>query len=152
MWTTLTKPNNFSVLMDIRKPHLIWKLHLTAVTKITAMQNHKYRYRSQQPNLNKLETKPPGDSPNQIWMISGQWFYRRFFKNLPKIAHNSMKNRGSTPHFDKLSEGPPKEHPHKIWSKSVQRFERSQKKKSSRRRWQRRQQWRRRQRRTQGDR
>ena len=33
-------------------------------------------------------------------MISGQWFYRRFLKELAKIAQkypNSMKNRGSTP-------------------------------------------------------
>ena len=32
------------VLMDIRKPHLILKLHLTAVTKITPLQNHDYNF------------------------------------------------------------------------------------------------------------
>ena len=39
-----------------------------------------------------LETRPSGDSPNQIWMISGQWF-NRFFRigqKLHKITHNSM--------------------------------------------------------------
>ena len=33
-------------------------------------------------NLNKLETRPPGDSPNQIWMISGEWFYRTSFTDI----------------------------------------------------------------------
>ena len=63
--------------------------------------NLNRKYRSQQPNLNKLETRPTGDSTNKIWMISGQWFYRRrFLKNWPKIAQNYP------------------------WRKSVQRFER----------------------------
>ena len=43
---------------------------------------------SQQPNLNKLENVSPGDSLNQIWMISGRWFYRFFFKEL---AENCTK-------------------------------------------------------------
>ena len=61
------------------------------------------KYRSQWPNLNKLETRPPGDSPNQIWMISDQWFYRRrFAQKLHKITHNSMTNKGSTPIFTNL--------------------------------------------------
>ena len=29
------------------------------------------KYRSQQPSLNKLETRTPGKSPNQVLMISG---------------------------------------------------------------------------------
>ena len=29
--------------MDIRKPHLIEKLHMTAVNKITRVQNHEYK-------------------------------------------------------------------------------------------------------------
>ena len=36
------------------------------------------RYNSQLPNLNKLETSSPGDSPNQIWMIYGLWFLEDF--------------------------------------------------------------------------
>ena len=52
----------------------------------TIFQNNKCR--SQRPNLNKLETRSPPHSPKQIWMISGQWLYRIFFKNQPK---NSSK-------------------------------------------------------------
>ena len=64
---------------------------------LTQSVNWNRKYRSQQPNLNKLEIRPTGDSPNQIWMISGQWFYRRRIgQKLHKITHNSMKNRGST--------------------------------------------------------
>ena len=43
----------------------------------------------------------PVDSPNQIWTISGQWFYKRIVKNWPKmhkITHNSMKT-GVAPKF-----------------------------------------------------
>ena len=35
-----------------------------------------------------LETRSPGHSPNQIRMISGQWFYRIFFYELAKILQN----------------------------------------------------------------
>ena len=66
---------------------------------LTKIVNQNRKYRSQRPNSNKLGTRPPEDSPNQIQMISGQWFYRRRFlrigQKLYKITHNYMKNRGS---------------------------------------------------------
>ena len=46
------------------------------LTKIVDL-NRKYRL--QQPNLNKLETRSHGDSPNQIQMISGHWFFIEVF-------------------------------------------------------------------------
>ena len=33
---------------------------------LTKIVNLNHKYRSERPNLNKLETTPPGDSPNQI--------------------------------------------------------------------------------------
>ena len=40
---------------------------------------HKHYNNCVYPDVLELETRPPGDSPNQIWMISDQWFYRRRF-------------------------------------------------------------------------
>ena len=92
--------------------------------------NYNCKYRSQRHNLNKLEIKSPWDSPNQIWMISGQRFYRgdflRICQKLHKITHNSMNNRGRTPTLTNLLEGHPRNI--QIWSKSVQWFKRRNRK------------------------
>ena len=105
----------------------VWEKSKMCLTKSV---NWNRKYRSQRPSLNKLEIRSPGDSSNQIWMISGQWFYRRRFlrtgQKLHKITHNSMKNKGSTPILTNIHT----KHPHKIWSKSVQQFERRIRKKN----------------------
>ena len=104
----------------------VWEKSKMCLMKIV---NREYILR--RPNLNKLETRFPGASLNQIWMISGQWLYSRLFIKWPKmhkITHNSMKNRGSTPTFNKLGMGPLKEHPQKTWSKSVHWFKRRNRK------------------------
>ena len=104
-WVTLLRciyePNFFKICAAV------WEKPKMCLTK--SGKNRKYR--SQQPYLNKLETRPPGASPNQVWMISGQWFYRRFLKNWQKITHNSNKNRGSTPMLTNLVGV----HPYKMW-------------------------------------
>ena len=82
-----------------------WEKSKMCFTKIV---NQNRKYKSQRSNLNKLKTTHPENSPNQIWTISGQWFYRRrSFKNCTKVYHFlkiaqkytifSMKNMGSTP-------------------------------------------------------
>ena len=73
-------------------------------------------YKSQQPNLNKLEPRSPGDSLIQIQMISGQWFYRFFkelAKNCTKLPIIPLKIMVALD-FNKLGRGSPEEHLHKI--------------------------------------
>ena len=97
-----------------------------SLREIENVFNWNRKNRSQRLNLNKLETRSLGDSPNQIWMISGQWFYRflkNWLKNCTKLAIIPLKI-WVAPCFHKLSKGLPKEHPQKIWSKSVKWFER----------------------------
>ena len=55
---------------------------------LTKIVNLNRKNRSKRPNLNKQETRVSGDSPNQILMNSGKWFYIRVFKNWPKITQN----------------------------------------------------------------
>ena len=76
------------------------------------------KYRSQQPNLNKLETRSPQDSPKQILMIL------RIGQKFQKITHKAMNNRGSTLILTDLVGV----YPWNIHTNSVQWFEKSQKK------------------------
>ena len=58
------------------------------------------KYRSQQPNLNKLERGPLGTLQTKYeWFLVNGFIEEDFLRighKLHKIAHNSMKNRGST--------------------------------------------------------
>ena len=68
---------------------------------LTKIINSNHKYRSQQPNLKKLQTRFPGDSPTKYeWFLVSGFIEEEFLRigqKLHKITHNSIKNRDSTP-------------------------------------------------------
>ena len=76
---------------------MVWEKSKMCLTKIV---NLNRKYRSQQPNLNKLETRPLGilQTKYEWFLISGyiEEDFLRIGQKLHKITNNSMKNRGST--------------------------------------------------------